>query len=156
ASAATFLSGAIASGGATAHQAWAQVAQVVGAPRAAYLLHPDTTQPPRQLAWQRPAVARCLPDRWLVVAYGPNLIPLGAALSKAVTGPLHVGPDPQAHAQVLPSGVLLDPGLAWLGDFNAAVDAGMAVRLLLDAGVAVVTATVKRLLVVGLHTGDAS
>ncbi len=54
-----------------------------------------------------------------------------------MTRPLQVSPDPSAPAAATgPAGVPLDPGLAWLTDFDQATSAGMALTLSLDGGAA--------------------
>jgi len=160
----TQLQTAIATGGDIAHVAWAQAATRFGPRRAAYLLHPDTTAPPRTLAWQQPARASCLPDRWLAVAYGPNRTPIAATLGKPITLPLQVGPDPTTKPPPPPAGQpSVDSGLNWLVDFNAADARGMALRLQLDGGSTWPAGgrypgapTVSRLLVVGVRAADAA
>ena len=167
------LQAAVATGGDTAPLAWARTANRFGPRRAAYLLRPDTTVPPRTTAWQRAAIAGCLPDPWLVVAYGPNRTPLAAGLSQPIASPLQVGPDPSymppppAAGQPSPPPPLdqvgLDPGLKWLVDFNTAESSGMALRVPLDGGTTWPTSgplpgmpTLSRVVVVGVRATDAA
>jgi hypothetical protein len=91
----------------------------------------------RPAAWTRPAEARLLPDRWLVVAFrGGGEV--RRALSEPVREPLALSPDPAEYDEtrlvdVSGDGLALDPELVWMVDFAAAEKAGMAVRLPVDA-----------------------
>lgn len=126
---------------------WSAACQRFGPERAAYLLDTDpSTVTTRDSSWTKPATAAALPARWLVVAYGYDNLPLGAALSAPVRTPLQVGPDPAnvgtnpdptaaAPAEQAPMAPL-DPGLDWVVDYDEAVKAGMAATLELDGGAA--------------------
>jgi hypothetical protein len=160
----------------TATATWAQLASHFGPARAAYLLNPDQSAGLRDTVWGRPAIASALPDRWLAIGYGPDGLPLNAALGAQITGPLHVGPDPSLSLTPPPPPVpppppppptptddlTVDPGLRWMIDFDEAVRKGMGIRLAVDGG-AVGPAdalggpgppTLSRLFVVGVKSGD--
>ncbi len=126
---------------------WSAACQRFGPERAAYLLDTDpSTVATRDSSWTKPATAAALPARWLVVAYGYDNLPLGAALSAPVRTPLQVGPDPAnvgtnpdpTAAAPADQGPMapLDPGLDWVVDYDEAVKAGMAATLELDGGAA--------------------
>ena len=85
---------------------WVSLVNMLGGPRAAWVAHATrpaqsaggatpATPATKPQAYVRPAMARALPDRWLVRAYAG-----GAAVGQAWTSPvgvdLHMAPDPQA------------------------------------------------------------
>ncbi|MCM2393265.1 hypothetical protein [Streptomyces albipurpureus] len=101
----------------------------------------------RTADWTKPALARGLPTRWIVLAAtgGQQL----RAVSLPVRPDLVVGLDPAADVSDVPDDLPpTDATTAWLTDFSAAVDAGMAVTLELPAGVA--RTRIDRLLVYGV------
>jgi hypothetical protein len=158
------LKQALPGGGESAQQTWALACERFGPARAAYLLHTTVTQATRATMWERAAYARCLPDRWLAVAYDDAGSVLGAALSKPVSSPLQIGPDPKLPPK--PGGGRTEPGLRWLTSFQTAVANGMGLTLTLDqaasghypaAGAALVPglSTPTRLVVVGVRSADA-
>ncbi|MFJ3726503.1 hypothetical protein ACIPYQ_28620 [Streptomyces sp. NPDC090045] len=106
-------------------------------------------------SWSRPAQAVLLPDRFEVFGYRDGRLVCRAA-GAPVTGPLSVGPDPatprdeQLKVDEETGTLRVPPALAWLTDFDAAVAAGMAVRIPLDA---VLRRGLHRLVVLGLRTG---
>lgn len=100
-----------------------------------------------------PGKARLLPDRWIVSGYQLNGL-LFTKNGKPITRELAISPDfaaprpaPKSMADLFSA-----QGLAWMSDFNAAEDVGMAVRIPLDeryrpqAGL--------DLIVVGVRTAD--
>ena len=105
-------------------------------------------------AYIRPAVARGLPDRWLVRAYNGSTV-IGQAWTSPIGVDLHLGPDPQAvpdptaEAGGLPP---VDPQMRWLIDYATAVAAGMAVDVPLPAG----TNAVDRVVAVGVRASTSS
>lgn len=118
--------------------AWRTLAQRFGAPRAAWIaaeLTPRGTPPSfpavarRATPWSRAATCATLPDRWLVLGYAGGARVLTAA-SAIVPDRLQVGPVPAGSAPAVQAGkAALDPGAAWLSDFDAAVATGMALRI---------------------------
>ncbi|MEN3281425.1 MAG: hypothetical protein V7607_2565 [Solirubrobacteraceae bacterium] len=126
-------------------EAWDELIARAGPRRAAWIAHrarsPRRPTAPDRLG--RPAQAAMLPDRWLAVARtdaGEH-----AAISALVAEGLAVTPDPAAGGApnaAAPAG----RELAWLTDFDAALRAGMAIRIAFPAGPRPV---VERLVVVG-------
>ena len=107
-------------------------------------------------AWSRAVETRVLPDQWIVLAYrnnaevhrvssNPIQSPLALSLSPQTTpgGSVDISGDPS-------SALKLDAEVAWTVDFAKAEEAGMAVRLPLDAGDLV--AGFDRLLVLGVRS----
>jgi hypothetical protein len=92
--------------------------------------------PQRAAAWTRPAIAVGMPDRFHVVAYrgGARVI---TAVGNAIIEPLAVSldpsidpdDDPNAVVDVSGHGLEVDREIAWTVDFEAAVSAGMALRI---------------------------
>jgi hypothetical protein len=146
---------------------WSAMVRLLGGPRAAWVAHttrpvpaaatagaagataavPAVTTKPQ--AYVRPAVARALPDRWLVRAFvGTEVV--AQAWTSAVGVDLHLAPDPQAVPnggtgdEGLPS---VDPEMRWLLDYKTAVSAGMAVDVPLPAG----TQSLDRVVAVGVR-----
>jgi hypothetical protein len=108
----------------------------------------------RPLAWTQPARASLLPDRFQVIGYvGDQQVFSVPGLP--VRDTLLVSPDPAATADVdkpkidEDTGTLhVPPALRWLTDFDAAVDAGMGVRVPLEPAF---RDRVDRLIVLGLR-----
>jgi hypothetical protein len=140
------------------HRVWEQLAQRLGPARAAWVttaLQPTNPQdrpadpvaddadlpleprhPPhgtRTDTWTRPPLARLLPERWVVLAHRGGrrvMTTVGAAIPEA----LAVGPDPAAGVSPpADDRLVVDPGMAWLVDFDEAERVGMAVRVGLSA-----------------------
>lgn len=87
---------------------------------------PDYPQPPtRKTSWEKPAVADALPDAWTVVTVFESETKQFRG-SPIVPG-LSVGMTPGAGA--LPPGSPVDAGMKWLVDFDAALQAGMALKI---------------------------
>jgi hypothetical protein len=112
---------------------------------------PNYPQPAtRASSWTQPAMADALPDAWTVVAIS------GAQTSQfrgsPITPDLAVGLTPGAGA--FPAGSPVDPGMQWLVDFDAALAAGMALKIPLTAEQR--TMGFDRLFVYGLRTRDAN
>jgi hypothetical protein len=123
-----------------AEDAWRRLAQQFGPRRAAWIAHVLTptgggrrlifpTVASRRGPWTRAARSATLPDRWLALGYaGGQRVVLAA--SATVPDPLQVGPAPVNAAPGAVDGkASLDPGVAWLSDFEAAVAGGMALRI---------------------------
>jgi hypothetical protein len=138
-----------------AEDAWRSLVTRFGPPRAAWIaraLTPTNYPPPRRRParakppvpafpsvttrpgpWTRAATSAILPDRWLVLGYTGGRRVLTAA-SGITPDPVQVGPSPSVNTPVVTSGkASFDPGAAWLSDFDAAVAAGMGLRIPLSA-----------------------
>ncbi len=157
---------------------WRALATIYGAPRAAWIalqltptnaslqpaaptasgaaLNPAPvfpSPPVRASSWEQPALADALPDAWTVVLIsgsqsqsqqgGPIAVPLAMGLTP-LSGPLPPGTSP------FPAGSPVDAGLQWLVDFDAAMAAGMALKIPLTP--AQRNAGFDRILVYGLRT----
>jgi hypothetical protein len=91
--------------------------------------------PERASSWEQPALADALPDAWTVVLVsGTQKIsmqggPISATLAMSLT-PIS-GASPPTNP--FPPGSPVDAGLQWLTDFNAALAAGMALKIPLIA-----------------------
>jgi hypothetical protein len=96
------------------------------APAPAY---PQFSTPPPSGSWTKPAIASALPDAWTVV----TVLGTQTATFKgsAITPDLAIGLNP-GGAQFAP-GSPVDPGMTWLVDFDAALAAGMALKIPLNA-----------------------
>jgi hypothetical protein len=83
----------------------------------------------RSTSWNRAARAVMLPDFWTVVAQhgGATIVQRGATIQSDLAVTL----DPSG-AGAFPSGSAVDAGMQWMVDFDAAVGAGMALRIPLD------------------------
>jgi hypothetical protein len=99
----------------------------------------------------RPATAALLPRRWVALGYhGSDL--LFAEVSRAVAPSLATSLDPaDASWQVEASGLKISPALAWMFDYDRAVDAGMAITIPLGDGDRLL-AEISTLLVVGVDS----
>lgn len=98
-------------------------------------------------SWRRAPVARLMPDRWLALAYSGGQL-VASATGKDVAPLLAVGPDPRSSVADVPEDELpIDAGMRWMVDFEAAEQAGMALRLPVTAALA--TAGIETLLVLG-------
>jgi hypothetical protein len=83
----------------------------------------------RASSFEQPSVAELLPGRWTVVTYR-GTTETHRVESLPVQAPLAVGPTPHSTAVLDPaSGLSVDDGMRWLVDFEAAVQAGMGVRI---------------------------
>ena len=83
--------------------------------------------------WTRPATSGTIPDRWLVLLYTGNQRVITAS-SAILPDPLQVGPSPAVSSPTVTGGkASLDPGAAWLSDFDAAVATGMGIRVPISA-----------------------
>jgi hypothetical protein len=113
-------------------RAWDQLAERYGPQRAAWLAHSLDPAAPMAVGgrsgnWTRAPRSALLPERWVAIAQGRDGEPAFTAWSRPVaTDPLQVGPAPTDDP-------LGDAGARWLTDFDAAVEAGMALRVPLQA-----------------------
>ena len=91
--------------------------------------------PQRASSWEQPALADALPDAWTVVLVsGSQKIsqqggPISPTLAMSLT-PISGAAPP---TNPFPPGSPVDAGLQWLTDFNAALAAGMALKIPLTA-----------------------
>jgi len=80
-------------------------------------------------AWRRAPAARLMPDAWIAVVMSGGQ-PAIAVRGSPIPQPLAVGPDPRApQASVSADTLAVDAGMKWMIDFDAAVAAGMALRI---------------------------
>ena len=101
-------------------------------------------------AERRPARPVLLPGQWLAVGYSTDGL-LFSRPSRPVDAELRTAPDPQAPPWEVPgSGVVVDEGLAWMFDYDRAVEAGMAITVPLVGDAAGAITKVDTLLVVGV------
>jgi len=92
--------------------------------------------PMRNSSWERPAVASALPDAWTVLLVEGTQTsshqgsPIAPVLATGIT-PLPANQPPGTSP--FPAGSPVDAGLQWVVDFDAAVAAGMALKIPLTA-----------------------
>ncbi|MEV6692703.1 hypothetical protein AB0M35_14650 [Micromonospora sp. NPDC051196] len=104
-------------------------------------------------AWDRAPVARALPSRWHATLWRAGVAPVNAQ-SAPVRRPLVVGPSPAVDLTSLGDDQPpVDEASRWLVDFQAAVDAGMAMRIPLPVQMA--QGGIDRLVVFGVDTDEA-
>jgi hypothetical protein len=111
---------------------------------------PAFPAPPRRASsWEEPAIADALPDAWKIVLVS------GAQKKTAESSPvkLDLATTMDPHGTV-PPGSPVDGGLQWLVDFDAALAAGMAVKVPLTKQQRV--AGFDRLIVYGTRSRDES
>ena len=122
--------------------AWPALCGAVrGAPRAAWVAHALTPtnlgQPgdpafpsvdERPTVWSRPAVAKALPQQWVLVGTRAGT-ELFRVWTKPVTRDLPVSPDPGDETAPREGELPLQDAARWLADFDVAEQAGMAVRI---------------------------
>ncbi|MFF0174177.1 hypothetical protein [Micromonospora profundi] len=103
-------------------------------------------------AWDRAPVARALPSQWHATLWRAGVAPVYAQ-SAPVRRPLVVGPSPVADLTSLGDDQPpVDEASRWLVDFQAAVDAGMAMRIPLPLQMA--QGGIDRLVVFGVDTDE--
>ncbi|MFN8473511.1 MAG: hypothetical protein U0822_15075 [Anaerolineae bacterium] len=155
--------------------AWRQLADRYDAPRAAWVARalqplnpgdrPATTvsdgdplpTPPRfpspatkTDAWTRAPVTRVLPGQWIVLGYKNGQLVVNVT-GGAIPDNLPTGPNPAAPpADTSGDGaLLLDEGMRWMVDFDAAEKVGMGIRVRLSQAAA--AAGLDFLLVMGIR-----
>jgi hypothetical protein len=150
------------------HAAWAQLVEQLGAPRAAYIserLTPKnlTARPttpgghvaddrpdfpavdPTLQGWSRAPYTRVLPEYWVAVGYVDNV--RFVKVGKAIPAELALAPEMAAITGDYDADTLAtDEKTAWLVDFSAAEEVGMALRIDYPAPGAVL----RRLVVLGV------
>lgn len=108
--------------------------------------------PHRASAWTRAALARALPERWRVVAISADRTVRSEAIGLPIRADLAIGPSPDFDASGLaPGDPPVDAGTAWMVDFEAARQAGMALVLPLAATPLFLDVGIDRLLVYGVR-----
>ena len=126
--------------------AWRQLADRFDAPRAAWVaralrpLNPDDrplSKPPRfpslttkDEAWTRAPHTRVLPNHWIVLGYANGRLIVNAN-GREIPDQLSTGPDPKASTaptSVPDDQLVLDDGMQWMVDFDAAERVGMGIR----------------------------
>ena len=134
-----------------AKEAWRQLADRFGPPRAAWVaqalkpLNPKEDRPDTPIAddkalpkpirfptpatqpepWMRAPQTRTLPNFWIMLGYKNGQLIVNVK-GGPIREPLATGPDPSPSATVDEAG--LDKGIKWMVDFNAAEEAGMGIR----------------------------
>jgi hypothetical protein len=157
-----------ADGEAARQAAWRRFATRVGTQRAGWLARllrptPGSKGGPKggprfpsveEAGARLPARPVLLPGQWLAVGYSATGLLFSVAGEPVAPG-LRTGPDPAAAAvEVGDSGLLVDPGLAWMVDYEEAVRVGMAITVPLTGSAAPARDGLATLLVVGVHTAD--
>jgi hypothetical protein len=153
--------------------AWAALLGEATAPRAAWIVERTTPANVGQLGsgaepvfgaletrpegWHRAPEARGLPERWIVTALAPGERHqvIGAPVREGLALSLRLSGDGDQAADAVDlsgDGLEVEPELAWVYDFEAAEQAGMAVRLPLN--VDQFERGFDTLLVVGVRTGE--
>ena len=147
---------------------WSDLVTRYGAPRSAWIvlkmtptnLPPGTAPgpnfpqaPKRSGSWTKPAIADLLPDSWTVVTISQTATETDQAIYRSgpVQPGLAVGLTPSAPT--IAPGSIVDSGMHWLVDFDAALAAGMALKIPLAA--AQRTAGFDRIFVYGLRQKNA-
>ena len=98
-----------------------------------------------------PARPVLLPGQWLAVGYSATGL-LFSVPGEPVAPELRTGPDPAAAAvEVGEEGLVVDPRLAWMVDYEEAVRVGMAITVPVTGDAAPAKEGLATLLVVGLH-----
>lgn len=97
-----------------------------------------------------PAGPQLLPRQWIAFGCQGN-VEIFRKLSLPVREGLRTGPDPAAPAwEAAKNGIQVDEGIAWLVDYDQAIEAGMAITIDLTGPAAAAVNGVDTLLVLGL------
>ncbi|ROO87571.1 hypothetical protein EDD29_5184 [Actinocorallia herbida] len=141
--------------------AWRTFARRVGTRRAGWLareLRPVLRGPlgvpqfpaPVEAGERAPARPMLLPGQWLAVGYASEGI-IFSVPSRPVAEGLRTAPDPNAPPWQAPeSGLVTDEALAWMFDYERAVEVGMAITVPLTGAAAQAADVLPVLLVVGV------
>lgn len=127
-----------------ARVAFAGLARQYGAARAAWIVSSNVPAASKAAQWTLAPFTNVLPERWIVIVYLGNAPGQVLAVGPAIADSLQVGPAPTG------AGALSDPGMKWITDFNAAIQAGMAFRISLTPEM---QRGFNRIVVLGLKTG---
>lgn len=116
---------------------------------------PLDAMPARRSSWSAAPRIELLPERFVLTAYSGGAVAL-EHVGGAIATPLAAGPDPNAKAteQLRPDGDTLhipEP-LRWMFDFDAALAAGMAMRI--DLSAAQAASGFDRIVVIGVRLAD--
>ena len=128
---------------------WSQLVANAGTARAAWLRAAGLKPPDPLLrpgVWSRPVTAALMPDHWVIEVTCRDTDQLVRARGDRVREPLDLTPDPRGTnpvAGAAPGG----PGIAWMTDFTAAQQHGMAVAVPLPAP----TTEVRRVVAIGVR-----
>lgn len=128
--------------------AWSVLAQRLGPRRAAWVI--SASEPSalsvgsRPGTWTQAARAELLPERWVALAYRGSAT-IGAAVGRRISPTLAAGPSPKVSGN--------EDAIAWLTDYDRALDSGMAVTLAINTD-ADHDGRIDRLLVLGIRTGS--
>ena len=142
--------------------AWRTFVRRVDPRRAGYLarlLRPTVTAkgklvfPQVEVGGKRPpARPLLLPRQWVAVGYSKTQ-QIFLQSSREVSPDLRTAPDPEAPPWEVPaSGVTIDEGLAWMFDYDRALETGMAITVPLTGDAAEALTEVSTLLVVGVDS----
>ena len=111
----------------------------------------------RRASWSSAPRVNLLPDRFVLIAYGQNGNPL-VEIGRPIRTPLIAGPDPNAppNQQLKPvdDTLQIPDDIAWMFDFEKALEVGMAFRINLDNTQA--NAGFERIIVIGLRLADSA
>jgi hypothetical protein len=107
--------------------AFAALARQYGTTRAAWITSTNVPASSKSSQWTQAPFTNALPERWIVLGYIGNAAGQVLAVGPAIQESLQVGPSPTS------AGASSDPGMKWVTDFNAAIQAGMAFRIPLAA-----------------------
>lgn len=108
--------------------AWRELARRVGPLRALWLATGKSSAYRRPPGWTRAAIARLLPDRFVVFAWThPDNAPIRVLAPHPVREPLALGSDPMRNDA--DKNQPLGGDARWLHDFDAALAAGMALEI---------------------------
>ena len=132
--------------------AWRVFSKRVGAHRAAYVARANGPgSPPPPGGEDGPATARLLPSQWLAIGMADDNVLFNVA-GKPVAPDLRTAPEPDAPPWEVPGtdGLTVDERLAWMLDYDRAVEAGMAITVPLTGTAAPAKERIATLLVVGV------
>jgi hypothetical protein len=138
--------------GETKKLAWRQLSDRFGVRRAAWIARVLENQPTtverRDGNWTRAPEASVLPNRWVAIAYRDQR-PVFTAWGNPVPDRLAAGLAPLSNTAIVDDQLpQVDEGMRWMLDFEAAVAAGMGMRVSLATDL--VQDGFDRLLVVGI------
>src|SRR5262249_32196809 len=116
--------------------AWAELARFHGPERGEWIAKQTqggSSPPVREASWTRPARAVLLPDRWIALGY-TDAGRVVTAVGSPIPDQLSAGPSPDDDGPPpSPGGTdalsAIDAEMRWLFDFDAAVTAGMGLRV---------------------------
>lgn len=109
-------------------------------------------------SWTAPPRVKILPDRFIILGYQADKV-VFEALGGMISYPLVAGPDPSAPKEEQikhdESGDLTVPEeMSWMVDFDAAIKAGMGVRVPLDPTRVNLNSPIDRVIALGVRLSD--